>query len=361
LTLAYDQTVLRIDLDDAPAAGWLTEFLGPWFVPATRSPDWRLTVAAARGLRDARAARRPRDAPSRACFALDQQVVALPAWTEDDGIVVDDAERSCTFVLGDAHVRLLADPTTRRWRFTLQWLCHEIAATRLRRTALDLHAAAVATAGAAIVIAGAKGAGKTTLSFHLLRSGGCRWISNDRAFLDRHAGAFRVRGMPTPVKILAPTLRSFPELRCALAALERPYLHALHEVVGQRDAGAAPSDTEFALSPAQLAHQLGIVPLDAAPLGAVVFPEIRPNVAGFAVERLAPADVAARLWQNQYGMASARREATLFEELDGGRVLASHADADAIAGSVPGYRILLGPDAYDDPRFAERLLERVST
>jgi hypothetical protein len=357
--LEYDETVLALDSDDAPLVEWLAEFLGPWFAPTTRVASWRLTVSTSPARRRELAATRPPDASPRACFALDQQVVALPTWTEGDGFAVDDAERSCLFRVGPSRIDVFTDPTTRRSRFTVQWLCHEVAATRLRRTALDLHAAAVEAGGEAILIVGPKGAGKTTLSFHLLRSGICRWITNDRAFAYRDAARFRARGMPTPVKVLAPTLRSFPELRRGLRPIERPYLHALHEVVGGRDLDDLAAPAEFALSPAQVAHQLGVAALDAAPLGAIVFPEIRADVAGHAVERLDPDDVAARLWTNQYGMPSARTEATLFEALDGGRTAPSRERARELAGSVPGYRVVLGPGAYDAPDFAERLLGKI--
>jgi hypothetical protein len=356
LVLEYGQTVLALDSDDAPLAAWLAEFLGPWFAPTTRDASWRLTLSSSPARRRELAATRPRDAASRACFALDQQVVALPSWTVGNGFAVDDAERSCLFLVGPSHIDVFADQTTRRCRFTVQWLCHELAATRLRRTALDLHAAAVAAGGEALLIVGPKGAGKTTLSFHLLRSGGCRWITNDRAFAYCDAARFAVRGMPTPVKVLAPTLRSFPELRRGLRPIERPYLHALHEVVGGHDHDDLTTPAEFALSPAQVAHQLGVAALDAAPLGAIVFPEIRADVAGHAVARLDPHDVAARLRANQYGMPSSRTEATLFEELDGGRTTSPRERLDDLAGSVPGYRVVLGSRAYDAPGFAERLL-----
>ncbi|MEO8605093.1 MAG: hypothetical protein ABI629_21175, partial [bacterium] len=303
------------------------------------------------------AARRPLDALSRVCFALDQQVVSLPAWREGGAVAIADLERSCFLAVEPFRVEICGDAATRRWRFTLQWVFHELAATRLRRTALDLHAAAVETRGAALLIVGPKGAGKTTLSFHLLRSGRCRWISNDRAFVGRSATGFDVRGMPTPVKILAPTLSRFPELRRGLRPLERLYLHVVAESIGDLDDRGGAAQTEFALSPAQVAHQLRVEALDAAPLAAIVFPEIRSDVDRWVIERLDSEEVGAKLGTNLYGRPSGRSEPTLFEEMEGGLHLPQRELAEELSASVPGYRVALGASCYTDPDFTARLLD----
>src|SRR5262249_30843799 len=158
-------------------------------------------------------------------------------------------------------------------------------------------------------IVGPKRAGKTTLSFHLLRSGRCRWIANDRLFVAPSSAGFTARGMPTPVKILEPTLRQFPELGRGLRSVERPYLHALDEIAVPAREERAPSD-EFALSPAQLAHLLRVEPLASASLASILFPEIRTNLEGWEIQRLAPPEASERLWANLYGKPWARSEST---------------------------------------------------
>jgi hypothetical protein len=357
--LACAETVLALRSDDRAAADWLAEFLQPWFTPSAERPEWSLTVSASADRRRELLARRPPDPARRPCFALDRELVSLPSWYASGGVAVDDAERSCLFLSAPARVDVLPERTTRRWRFTLQWICHEIAATRLRRTALDLHAAAVETDGKGIAIVGPKGAGKTTLSFHLLRSGRCRWVANDRAFARREPTGFQVRGMPTPVKVLAPTLLAFPELRRGLRPIERPYLHSVAEAFAE----GAPDDLgargEFALSPAQVAHALRVTARAVAPLAAIVFPELRGDLAGFTTERLRPGEVAARLESNVYGRPSGRTEATLFEEHDGGRAASPCERADRLSEEVPAYRVALGPDAYAVPGFAARFLESI--
>jgi hypothetical protein len=284
-------------------------------------------------------------------------MVSLPGWPMEGGVALADLERSCVLVVTKSRIDVFGDPSTRRWRFTLQLVFQEIAATRARRTELDLHAAAIEAGGRAILIAGAKGAGKTTLSFHLLRSGRCRWIANDRAFVGRAGAAFGIRGMPTAVKIQPAMLADFPELRRGLRRIERPYLHAIDEITGAIGEEALDPSVEFALNPAQLARQLAVRPLPEAPLGAIVFPQVRPGFSGSVVERLPPSEVSAGIWANVYGKTSARHEPTLFEELDGGRCVPSQGEVDALSEGTPGYRVILGGDAYATPDFASRLLE----
>jgi CubicO group peptidase (beta-lactamase class C family) len=59
--------------------------------------------------------------------------------------------------------------------------------------------------------------------------------------------------MPTAVKIQPPMLRDFPELARGLRNVERPYLHAVDEVVGAGPGEELDGSTEFALSPPQAA------------------------------------------------------------------------------------------------------------
>jgi hypothetical protein len=236
------------------------------------------------------------------------------------------------------------------------WLLHEIVATRLRRTQLDLHAAAAAAGGRALLVSGAKGAGKTSVSFHLLRSRRFRPVANERAFVAPGGPPFAVHGVPTAVRIRPPTLSEFPELRRGLPAVERPYLHTLEELAVAA-ADGSPAAEELWLSPAQLLRQFAVEPLATAPLGAIVFPDVRPDAGGWALERLEPERLEAALWANLYGSPLDRRAATIFEELDGGPASPPRSLAAALAAAVPGYRLVLGPDAYARPDFALGLEE----
>jgi hypothetical protein len=355
-----DLLAVALHSDDRSAAEWLAEFLHPWFVRSSAAGEIHVTVSSDATAYAELRAQYPVDATRRVCFALDQFVVSLPAWSAEQGIIAADLKRSCFLVAAPRRIALYGDPTTRRWRFTLQLVFQEIAATRSRRSAIDLHAAAIGANGRAVAIIGAKRAGKTTLSFHLLRSGRCRWVSNDRAFVARDGMAgWTVRGMPTAVKIQPPALRDFPELARGLRNVDRPYLHAVDEIRAAGSRQELDASTEFALSPPQLARQLNVEPLASAPLAALVFPQIRPAAPGFAVERLEAADVREAICANLYGKPSGRQVPTLFEEIDGGASASPQDLAEALSGDVPGYRVVLGLDAYTAPDFATRLLAAV--
>ena len=153
---------------------------------------------------------------------------------------------------------------------------------------------------------------------------------------------------------------TFPSCGEDCGNVERPYLHSVAETIGATRGEEPDGSAEFALSPAQLARQLKVKPLASAPLGAIILPQIRPEGRGFAAERLEPAEVSAQIWANLYGQPSGRHEPTLFEEVDGGKSALPRSLADALSAAAPGYRLILGRDAYSAPDFAVRLLDTVA-
>lgn len=356
-TLTFGPIAVALDSNDSAAADWLEEFLAPWFTPTPETGEWRVRLLSSRDAYAELSDRRPVDAALRPCFALYQRTLALPAWSAGGRVTVADAERSCFLIASPFEFDVIADPETRRWRFTSMWVCREIASTRLRRTQLEIHAAAVEAAGRAILISGPKGAGKTTLCIHLLRSGHRRLIANDRVFAGGAATSFAVRGVPTAVRIRPATAAQFPELGRGLPRVARPFLHTREELAQAIGGDDRSESAELGLSLAQLARQLHVELAASAPLGAIVFPEIRTDVEGARVERLAPQDVSARIWANLFGEQPGQRPPTLFEDLDGGPSVPSRGLADALSEVAPGYRVVLGRNAYAEPESAARLLE----
>ncbi len=340
--------------DDAALIDFAVEHFDPWFLPTRRTPEWSVAVTSTTPAYAEMQRRRPAGAGLRPCFAHDQEVMSMPAWPSGDAVSLCDAERSCFLRLRPGQVDLIADPSTRRWRFTLLWILQEIAATRLRRTHVDLHAAAVESGGRALLIAGPKGAGKTTVALYLMRSHRCRLIANDRSFAGGGA-ALAIAGMPTAIKIWPPTLARFPELRSAMPRVARPYLYTLAELETAGPSEESPDAVDFALTPNQLARRLGAGTRAEAALGTIVFPQVCGDEAEWALEPLTSEEVVAGVRANLYGAATGERPATIFEELGGGQCHPPDRLLASIATAASGYRLRLGRDAYGTA-LGERLL-----
>jgi len=351
--------IIELVSNDAAVIDFAVEYFHPWFRPAPGGAEWRVRVTSSESAYAEMHQHMPSDASPQPCFAHDREVLSMPAWRSDDRIDVWDAERSCFLRLRPGQVDVIGDPRTLRWRFTLLWIVQEIVATRRRLAHVDVHAAATERAGRALLIAGPKGAGKTTLSLYLMRSCACRSIANDRSFV---GGAIpMVLGMPTAVKIRPPTLAQFPELRSQLPPVARPYLYTLAELATASPSAEPVDAVDFALSPNQLAQRLGAGTEAAAPLGAIAFPQVCEADAAWAVERMTTAEVVAGIHGNLYGAATGDRPTTLFEQFDIGRCRPSEQTIAAIAARVPGHRVRLGRDAYADASLGEHLLSLWTT
>lgn len=357
-TLGFATTATALDCSDAMAATWLLEVLRPWFMPCSKRGQWLVRVSTSLDTFEDLNGSRPQHTEPRNCFAHDTQLIALPAWSDREGLILADDERHCFLKLAPACVDLIGDPSSRRWRFTLMWLFHEIAATQLRHTHLDLHAAAVGAGDRGLLIVGPKGAGKTTLSFHLLRTGLCQWIANDRVFATASADRTAILGVPTAVKIRPGTAAEFPELRRSLPDVERPYLYTLAELDRLPATSSAPAH-EYALSPAQLTRQLGVEPLASVVPGAIVFPHIHADTDGWLLEPLDPEAARVALAANQYGRQRAQQVPTIFETLDPAPAHFAAGLSAALSRNVAAYRLHLGPNAYSNPDFAAQLLRRL--
>jgi hypothetical protein len=353
-SLEFDGVVIEVISSDDAAVTWLTEFLDPWWRPTRRAADWRLRVTvSATGYRAA-AHNRPDRIEPRACFLFDQQVLSLPAWDSDGCTIVEDAERSLYFTVGDHEVHVVADPATNRWRFPVVWLLTEIAASRLRGRCLDLHAAAIEEHGRVVVIAGPKLSGKSTLALEVLGGGG-RWVGNDRVLVHGLGHAPRVRGVPSAVKLRPDTAVRLPGLS-AIAGVQRPYLLSRGELAVAERTADTNDDLDLAWTPAQIATILGVDRVAEAPLGAFVFPQLRPDTRSWEVQALSIDELMAALTGSLYGGARPPGRPTIFEARAGGAHTPTTAQIEAAARAAPGYQLLLGPDAYDNGKLAAWIL-----
>lgn len=365
------------DLGAADAA-WLAEFLEPWFARASTAA-WRVRLSIDREAFARLCVWRGYPA-MRACFVLDREVVELPARLASDVVCLADVERSCFVRIAPGEVEIIAHPAVRTWRLTLMRVFREIAVTRARRSALDLHAACVASVDGALLICGPKEAGKSTLATHLMRHRRCGFVANDRVLIHSTDVTLTARGIPSAIRIRSGTLAAFPELLGARPDVARPCLRSLRELAAlpeeperrgpqtsssrrtrsrkARPPSEPPAPDDMILSPAQLLARLDALPVVSAPLGAIAFPSIERDVSGVRVKRLASEDTRARIWESLYGCAIEQRPATIFEELGGGKAAPPAAIVDRLAETVPAYAVSLGPDAYSAP-FGAALLRRL--
>ena len=343
-------TIIDVEVPDADSGAWLSEFLCPW---ADTTPHGRgdriVRMTSSAGAFDGLERRQTRSSLRQVpCFALDSRVVDLPGWDDEQGTVVADAELGCFFRLAGRVVEVVARPGYPRARFGLMRVVRQmLAAPALAGGGLvDLHAAAFAVAGQAVLLAGAKAAGKTTMLIHALASGKADLIANDRVFINGSPGPAGVVGVPTVVSIRPWTLQVFPGLRHH--AVERPACLRVGEAPQPRAVEAG--TREFALSPAQLALRLGARRVRGAPIAAVVFPIVSAVTGTWTFEPVSRAEAAVRLRECLYGARVARRARTVFEGSDGGIPHREQREAAIarLAASVPCVQANLGPGAYRD-------------
>lgn len=356
---AFLGTAIRIAADDAAAAAWLDEFLTPAFAPWSDGPAGagvRLTTTAA--AREAVAASRPAAAPPPTpAFALDREVVALPSWPIPGGTVLDDAKFGASYVLRGGDVEVVPHRGSTRFRGGLMRVVREIATARALASPdrLQLHAAGFEVDGRAVLIAGAKAAGKTTLLAYVAASAAVRLLANDRAILDR----LDVRPVPTIVSVRPGTAALFAERFRRVPAVAS----AAHLTLAEADAalvarGPAGPDARLKLSPALFARCLGR-PLSAgARLAAIVFPEHDADPAGLAVARLPAPEAARRLRAARFGAHREETGPTAFARLAGAPRPAGADDRllDAVAGGVACLGVRIGAGRYADPSAAARIV-----
>ena len=348
-TYRFGPVATEVDIDDPAVALWLAEFLCPWFsaeAPNGVAPNVRMTSSGERFSTLARleAERHPQPL---ACFRLDRKVVSCPGWIEPEGtIFAADQDFGCYYHVQGNQVEVISRPQDRPARIGLMRVVRELAIQRAlsRSEALDLHAAAFVFHGRAILLAGDKNAGKTTLLAHALTSPHTALVANDRVIVD---GRLEARGVPTVVSVRADTEQNFPALGRGLP--RRAVLFHKDESA-PADFARAGIERPLVLSLAQFATQLNSRLEPSAPVSAILFPEISPTTSGWSFSSMDPAEAAARLRRNIYGGALASGTEAIFQRMTGALPSLSQREllVDRLAAAVPAVRCLLGKGAYNE-------------
>ena len=369
MVVRYQLGPARVEVEarDLAALEWLDEALRPWFAaPSNGNAAYRVRLVQSPS--DLAALERLTASPlakDRLCFALDSRLVVLPTWSRGDEVVLRDAGCECFYRVRGGQVDVVARPGCLPSRVGLMRVVREIACARTRGDTgvIELHGAALAIGGQAVLILGGRGAGKTSLLLHLLRTGSGEFVANDRVFVCDDTGAYTVMGVPTLVRVRPRTLDEFPELGEGLSVDRRVWLASLRELGAI--AGELPPVTDaslaLGLTPAQLCHQLDVRPAPSGRLSAVLFPEVQPDTAGWAMEFLGADTVAERVRATRHGLLLRPRPRSVFEELVGASNEPER-DEEALSvrvgAAVPGYRCVLGRGVRDEPGEALQLLLR---
>jgi hypothetical protein len=359
---SFGPATVDVETDTAGASRWLREFLTPWVETTAFGTGNVLVRFACSGAAFDALKQRPASAERPIpCFALDRQIVTLPGWDDGEALVLADVNPGCFYRIQDRRVDIVGRAGEDfRPRLGLMRVVRELLAARKlgSRRLLDLHAAAFETQRRAVLLAGPKLSGKTTLLCYALASGHARLIANDRVFVEIDREPANVYGLPTIVSVRPDTLRCFPGLR---GGPDNPstLFHAGEPEPVEEAAAPLRRDVQ-SLSPGQLAVRLGSSCVSEAPLACIAFPEITTGVDSWSVEELSAADGLALLKACVYGGRQEDPVRTVFGEL-AGRALHTSANsaatADDLTRRVRFFRCRLGPHAYE--RDAHEWLEAI--
>ena len=290
------------------------------------------------------------------CFALDSAVLRLPSWRDESGtrLVFDEkfqvAYRLQDPTWPDSEIEIVAPTQHRRLRVPLMRIVRELASAHARRTgALMLHASALTVSGRAILFAGPRRAGKTSLLVHGLGAPETRYLANDRVAATLEGGSVVAQGMPTIVTIRSSAFEHLPHLQDRLADSTLDHHCTIRECVVDGRRLRPWNDGRYGLSPAQFCDLLETGASGKTTAAALVFPTITDQPGGIEVERLRPEKAAERLPRALLGADGPTASNLLFDIPEAGR-LPSHAAtselARLIAENINAFECRVGLSAF---------------
>ena len=376
--LRYPGSSTLVSCSDSRDLTWLLEFLRPslW---SRRSGASEWSVSLVRDGRERERLLRKRSgegSQKKALFHLDTRTERFRV-LEDAGsrwVVVDPlGETVCEVEPQRRRVRIVAEEDCWTSRLILMKFVRERAMrAAIEQGLLPLHAAGFVLEHSAVLIAGPKRSGKTSLLLHSLAlataktgRGGTpqrlpiQYLSNDRTLLGRSGSSMQARGLPTIVSLRTPSLELFPEMRERLeasgAAPSLSQAEANRFLVGRAQPWRG---TRYTLSPRQLCEMSGVDARASAPVGAILFPRVSGAPGGIGMVKLRPAEARPHLVQALFRAGETIQVGTLFgdpqKRLEVGRP-DTERWIDALTHQVGCYACDLGSNAYDDDAWLRRL------
>ena len=290
----YQGLAISVEASESAALAWLEEFLVPAFsVAGAIAPACHVALMDdERAYQDAQRRTARAESEPIACFALDSGSTCLPSWrwSADERVIFDGDSQVFYLVNRDSsRIRVLADRPWPSRRIALMRVVRELATAHVwGGESLIVHGAAVAVGGRGLLIAGPKGAGKTSTLLHLLlHQPGTWFVSNDRVVVDFESAAV-LHGMPTVASIREHTLGLFPGLEARLRERNYDARLALSELTPGLAGSVRVAEGRVGLAPAQLCAVVGAQMLGAAPARALLLPRVSQDEEGIQVMPLAP-------------------------------------------------------------------------
>lgn len=343
---------------------WLEEFLSPHFheregITVRHSVDLvidpqRYALLLAEG---AGAGGRTVD-----CFTLDGGFERHALWRESPGgRLIRHARAECFLsVPAGGGVEIVARADSARLRSALMRTVRELATLQaLHRGDLLVHGSAAVVGGRALLFAGQKQAGKTTMLLNALRQHGVRFLSNDRVFVELGGGGPFARGVPTIVTIRGDSLIHLPGLDRPSAENTHRYYLTMREAEQGSPLLEPPTRDPSSMSPARFCRWIGVEPVAGAALAAVVFPTVDVAVETFGITPLSPPAATGRL---AAGLFPPDATASVPEAFAGfwngafpGRDLILQA-CRVLAGQVACLEARIGPAAFRTPNVWDALV-----
>jgi len=342
---AHGSTIVDVAGNNFHDGVWLTELFCPWCkttdhgkgdvcVRISRSDKAANDLDRTFGLTRSEMLRVP-------CFTLDTQTVILPGWKDADRLWLADTEAHCFYGITyhAKSIDLVAGTNQPQARLGLLRLIRELIAGVVLSTkkVVDMHAAAFSVNGKGVLLAGSKGAGKTSLLCHVMGSTSAALLSNDRVFVHFEDTIPILRGVPTMVSIRPKTLDVFPILRTPCGSVR-----SAHKAKSSSPPG-------LHLTPAEFAGRLSSGRVSSAVLHAIVLPEISDSLDTWSLELLSHSAAETLLESCLYGAANVRTETTVFGTFlrEGGTTgLLPPKQVAHFLPNIPVYRCKLGPSAY---------------
>ena len=367
----YAGLVIAVSADSDADLLWLHDFLGPSYrrVPAgadrpARQVGLHADPAWADGQRGWAQQQANGQRRSVLAHVLDGTDLHLPCLHQADGTLLawDDLFECLYRQELDGVTNLLqaqGPPRPQRPRIALMRAVREFALHHeVRRGALALHASGLVRDGNAVLFAGPRRAGKTTLlSACLSLVPSLRLLANDRVMVNPGANGWCCRGMATIVSVRAGDEGLLPGLRQQLHA------QSLGPEAGPGEPMARefPATGQLLLSPSQYCNGLGVGMAAESRLQAIVLPRIDTTFNGLQTRQIAPDAATAPLANALFGAAHPGSRSQLFDTPESGPFPGPTerlALVRRLAREVPCHELLLGPDAYR-PDSLSHLLDSV--